>query len=425
MSATHDWLNAQDLAGLGRVRGSHAGDAIDGVMPRAVIEPTESSQVAAALAWASRERLTTVIRGSGTKLGWGRVPGSLDVVLATSQLNSLVVHRHGDLTATVHAGVTLVDLNRQLAAQRQWLPVDSAFGRATIGGLLATNDSGPLRHRYGTPRDLLIGITLATTDGKLVKSGGHVVKNVAGYDLGKLVSGSYGTLAAIVDATFKLLPIPSTSHTVSARYADHGALAKDVAVVAGSQLDAIAFDVRVVFGRGRSRLDPTQALYIRFATSPEATETQASAARALLTGDTEVLTGEREAVLWSEQVRRPWARAGVVVRLSWAPASLPKVLALLEKECGGAENGVELTGRAAAGAGLLRFDVEDESALAVISALRSHADLVSNVVVLGQSTAFKRAIDPWGTIANPASVLQSLKRTFDPAGILNAGRGPI
>ena len=114
---------------------------------------------------------------------------------------------------------------------------------------MATNDAGPLRHRYGTPRDLLIGITLAMTDGRIVRSGGHVVKNVAGYDLAKLISGSFGTLAAIVDATFKLLPIPRTSQTVVASYADGDALAADAARLASSQLEPVALDVQVLVGQ--------------------------------------------------------------------------------------------------------------------------------------------------------------------------------
>ena len=237
MHAT-DWRQSPALAQLGHSRAAVDGDVIDGVVPTLILEPSEPAMVAAALAWASRERLKTVIRGRGSKMTWGRKPSRIDITLSTAKLNGAVVHRHGDLTATVPAGVTLMDLNRQLAQQGQWLPLDSAFENATIGGLIATNDAGPLRHRYGTPRDLLIGITLALTDGTLVKSGGHVVKNVAGYDLAKLLSGSHGSLAAIVDATFKLLPIPHTSKTVLASYADGDALSADAAMLAGSDHSA-------------------------------------------------------------------------------------------------------------------------------------------------------------------------------------------
>jgi glycolate oxidase FAD binding subunit len=144
----------------------------------------------------------------------------------------------------------LRDVNQALARHRQWLPLDPPFAdQATIGGILATNDSGPLRHRYGTPRDLVIGIQLATTDGKLAKAGGRVVKNVAGYDLSKLVTGSFGSLAAIVSATFKLSPIASASKTMVVSLQDGMQLGAAVAHGDGSQLDPMAFEVGCPAGR--------------------------------------------------------------------------------------------------------------------------------------------------------------------------------
>ena len=141
------------------MRQGSAADAVDGVVPRQIAEPADAKDLAATLHAASRDKQITVLRGGGTKLGWGRTPSSVDLVVSTAKLNTLLVHRHGDLTATAHAGVTLSQLNRELARHGQWLPIDSAFDSATIGGIVATNDSGPLRHRHGTPRDLLIGVT--------------------------------------------------------------------------------------------------------------------------------------------------------------------------------------------------------------------------------------------------------------------------
>ncbi len=224
-------------------------------------------------------------------MGWGRPVDAVDLVVSTTGLGDLLVHRHGDLTATVRAGMPLSRLNTTLAAHGQWLPVDTAFAATTIGGMLATNDSGPLRHRYGTPRDLLIGITLALTDGRLVKAGGTVVKNVAGYDLGKLVSGSYGALAAIVDATFKLLPLPHASATLRAVYDDPAALAADaVALAAGSSSRS-----RSTSGPPARPSGPRWSLFVRFASSPAAVTTQLDAARALLRGDTTALRDGMEA----------------------------------------------------------------------------------------------------------------------------------
>src|SRR5687767_2754078 len=211
------------------LRPGTAADRVDGEVPPQVAEPESPEAFAAALAYASKERLATVIRGGGSKIAWGRPPAAVDLVVSTQRLNRLIAHRHGDLTVTAQAGMTLRDLNVALSAERQWLPIDSAFHDATVGGIVATNDAGPSRHRNGTPRDLVIGITLALTDGRLVKAGGTVVKNVAGYDLGKLVSGSHGTLAGIADVTFKLVPIPASSATLVAGYDDLAAFTRDVA----------------------------------------------------------------------------------------------------------------------------------------------------------------------------------------------------
>ena len=193
-----------------------------------ILQPASAAEVAAALKRAAEARQSIVIRGAGTKSDWGRPAGRIDAVLDMGRLHRLLAHEHGDMTATIEAGATLADVNRALAVHGQMLPLDPPFAdRATIGGLLATNDSGPLRHRYGTPRDLVIGIQLATTDGVLSKAGGQVVKNVAGYDLSKLVTGSFGSLAAIVSATFKLAPIPSASKTLRVGVADRSRSRRD------------------------------------------------------------------------------------------------------------------------------------------------------------------------------------------------------
>ena len=423
MSVSTDWRQSSELSHFGGHRPGGAGDAVDGAMPALVLEPTEPAQLAAAMAWVTRERLKTVIRGRGSKLAWGRTPSQVDVVLSTAQLNRDVIHRHGDLTATVQAGVTLSDLNRQLESQGQWLPLDSPFENATIGGLIATNDSGPLRHRYGTPRDLLIGITLAMTDGRLVKSGGHVVKNVAGYDLAKLVSGSFGTIAAIVDATFKLLPIPQTSQTIVASYADGDALAADAASLAASQLEPVALDARVVLGQPGA--EPLRQLAVCFATSPEATRVQVVETRqGLATPSQQLLEGTAEGAWWSEHVRHPWTLAGSTVRLSWLPAALADVLRLVEELQRTSGGAMELTARTALGAGFLRLDGNDDAVAKAIEKLRARP-IVTNVVVLRHGGALKKSVDPWGTLPESVRLMQTLKRSFDPAGVLNAGRGPI
>jgi glycolate oxidase FAD binding subunit len=296
------------------------------------------------------------------------------------------------------------------------LPVESAFGDATVGGAIATNESGPLRHRFGTPRDLLIGVTLAMTDGRLVKAGGTVVKNVAGYDLGKLVSGSHGTLAAIVDATFKLLPIPLASTTLVTTYADGNALAHDVAVLQGSQAELTAFDMCVS--------DPGRwILLARMASSPAATSALAAEVTRLLSRAPAVISGEEEAAVWAEQMRMPWSEEGTILRFSWLPGSLPTVLASIARLRTHGCRVAIFTARAT-GAGLLRLEGEDQSILAAIADLRGRAE-VGHVVVLRATRGLKEQVDVWGPSSGALDVARMLKRKFDPSDILNAGRGPI
>jgi glycolate oxidase FAD binding subunit len=407
------------MVGVTSPREGTAADAIEGVVPRYVAVPDSPEAFAGTLASASSERLHTVIRGGGSKLAWGRRPATVDLVVSTARLNRLTAHRHGDLTATVQAGITLLDLNRTLRTHNQWLPVESAFDAATAGGLVATNDSGPSRHRNGTPRDLVIGVTLALTDGRLVKAGGTVVKNVAGYDLGKLVSGSHGSLAGIVDLTFKLVPMPHASQTLTVSYSDPETMAREAAALAASQLEPAAFDIRAVFDGERSSL----LLHVRFASSPAATDAQVAAARSLLAGGEAALASrDAETELWMRQIREPWHGDGAVVRMSWLPARLPQVLSLVGR--------LERSGGRAAfwaramGAGFLRLDGDAASQIAAIGRLRATSD-VGHVVVLRASPEVKASVDVWGPPLESDPVARALKQMFDPRGILNAGRGPV
>jgi glycolate oxidase FAD binding subunit len=344
----------------------------------------------------------------------------VDLVVSTSRLTRLVAHRFGDLTATIESGARLTDVNRQLAMRGQWLPLDSAFADATIGGIVASNDSGPLRHRFGTPRDLLIGVTLALADGRLVKAGGNVVKNVAGYDLGRLVTGSFGSFAAITTATFKLSPVFAASGTVGVFYRDAEGIGRDAQLLAANQFELTALDVQATLGAVRGEL----RLLVRVASSPAATEAQLAAIRRMVPGDGQLITGGAEEELWRDQVAAPWTPDSTVVRLAWLPASLATVLTSIDRA--GRESGAALTftGRTAVGAGMVRVDGSPDASVGVIEALR-RSDAVGNVVVLRAPAAVKSRVDVWGPPRDVAPVMRAIKAALDPSGILNAGRGPV
>ena len=399
---------------------------VDGVVPRETIEPASAEDVAATLASASKQRMSVVIRGGGTKIGWGRTPESVDIVLSTKRLDAVVAHEHADLTATVQAGARLDDVNRALARHGQWLPIESAFDEATIGGAIATNDCGPLRHRYGTPRDVLIGIRLALTDGRLIKAGGNVVKNVAGYDLGKLMSGSHGSLAAIVSATFKLTPQPAASSTLVAAFERADALVAALAAITSSQLEASAIEVRTSHvASGFSRTSSGYELLLKFESTPGALNAHVQKARALAGGATcDVVTSQSEVDVWRDHIRSPWRSPGMIVKFAWMPASLGAVLAFID-DVRGSVAGVELAGRAAIGSGLLRVDADARVLRSVVERLRSRGDVFRHVVVLSADAAVKQQIDVWGPLGDAGSLGASLKHALDPHGILNAGRGPV
>ena len=406
---------------VGERRGGPSGPAgIDGVMPHEVVEPTSAEDVAAVLASASKQRRSVVIRGGGTKMGWGRTPSSLDLVLNTTRLNAVVAHEHADLTATVQAGAGLDEVNHVLARHGQWLPIESAFDGSTIGGAIATNDSGPLRHRYGTPRDLLIGIRLALTDGRLIKAGGNVVKNVAGYDIGRLMSGSHGSLAAIVSATFKLSPLPAATQTLVATFDRREALAAAVSAITSSQLEPAAIDLR----SGPAKAGPYRLL-LKFESTPTAVDTYVQRARALMQpADSQVVTSQSEIDLWREHIRGAWGAPGMIVRFAWLPASLGAVLTFVE-ELRNTVADAELIGRAALGSGLLRIDADVLVQRNIVERMRSRSDTFRHVVVLRAEPPLKAQLDVWGPLGDAGSLGASVKQALDPNGILNAGRGPV
>jgi glycolate oxidase FAD binding subunit len=335
----------------------------------------------------------------------------------------VIDHRHGDLIAIVEAGASLAAVNAALAARGQWLAVESSFPDATIGGILATNDAGPLRHRFGTPRDQLLGVTLATTDGHVVKAGGAVVKNVAGFDLGRLVSGSHGTLAAIVTATFKLAPRLLASQTVRVRCGDGPQAASCAALVAASQWEPVAVDVRADSDR------PTVDLLLRFASTADAVNAQVRAVVAAFTrgvsAAVDVVDGDAEAGLWHEQGAGFWASDDLVVRCGWRPASLDAIVAIVHAM--GADDGVHATlaGRAGIGAGLVRLSGALPGQLRAIARLRAARPQIDHVVLLRAAPAVKQQIDVWGDLGASVHALRAIKRMLDPADILNAGRGPL
>src|SRR6476646_1853919 len=228
------------------IRAANSADAVCGAQPRLVLEPANEQQLAAALHLANDANLAVIPRGGGTKLAWGNPPSRADLILSTARLNKIIEHVWADLTVSVEAGCTIQKLQSALAQHGQRLALDPLWsGQATIGGVLSTNDSGSLRLRFGPLRDLIIGVTIALPDGTLASSGGKVVKNVAGYDLPKLVTGAFGTLGVITRAVFRVHPLPRNMRTLSISAGPLEKMQQVILAVQDSQLAHTALQARI------------------------------------------------------------------------------------------------------------------------------------------------------------------------------------
>ena len=408
-------LAARVRGGTARAAGGR--DAVDGVQPLLVAEPASPDGVAAALAWATSEGLRVLVAGGRTKLGWGGATGPIDLLLSTAALDRVVEHRHGDLTATVEAGATLSAVNAALAAHGQRLPWDPPWAdRATIGGIVATNDSGPRRHGHGAPRDSIIGVTLARADGSLARAGGIVVKNVAGYDISRLLTGSFGCLGVILTATFKLTPAPPASRTVEVTVDSLEEAAPIAAELAAAPLTPTALEIA----------SPPVRLLARFESVDASVSQQAEAARALVgsRGATAIHTGADERSVWERHAAH-WSATGTLVKLATVPAELFPTLIWLRGRA--ADAGVHLgaAGRAGLGVVDVRLDGPLDAQAAVVADLRARLPGGRGSAVIRRGAPeLRRRAGAWGPIGDALPVMQAVKRQFDPAGLLNPGHGP-
>jgi len=382
-------------------------------------QPADAAGVAAKLKWANDEGLAVSVHGAGTKQSWSARAGRTDVVLSTLGLNAPADHVPGDLVATVSAGTSLDAVNDVLRRERQWLPLDPACSnRATIGGIISTNDSGPRRHRFGTPRDLIIGIEIALADGRIARAGGRVVKNVAGYDLSKLLCGSLGSLAVVTSATFKLAPLPPVSATLVASLPDARSAGALAVALGGSTLTPSTVELQ----------SPPHRLLIRFETSPRATERQVAAATSLCAthgAATEVLTGQAEADAWIAHERRMADDAGTIVKLATLATDVAGMLSRVETLT--AEHGIGYTaaGRAALGVIFVSLVGDPGSHDAIVSELRREAAARrGSAVLLAAPPGLKERLGAWGPNSDAVPIMRAVKARFDPRGTLNPGREP-
>ncbi len=417
-SALPAWRDALAAACPSLSEGS-AGDAVAGVVPSFVASPASTAEAAALMRAAASAGLAVVPRGAGTGLAWGAPPSSCDLVVDLRSMDQVLEHAAGDLVARVQAGVTIGQLAEALAAAGQQLALD-APADATVGGVVATGTAGPRRFRYGAPRDLLIGLTVVRADGVIAHSGGKVVKNVAGYDLGKLFSGSQGTLGLITEATFRLHPRPPAVAWVTGEFgpADRAGAVAAVASATGSALVPSAVELDWPGGSQRA----LRVGVLVEGTSSGVAERAKQFSELLAAAGGSAVVGDVAPARWGQL---PAGRA--VVRVSFWVSSLGPVLDALA--AAGADAGVRPAVSGPAGAGALYACLDgstsDDAAARFVAVLRERVGRAlgprGGVVALAAPPLVLEAVSATGTIPG-AALMQAVKDQFDPGHRMFPGR---
>lgn len=447
-SFTKSQINLQALESIVGASGVQVWETVDtarqasiqrAIVPQknisAIVFPNTQAELAAVVSCADQHHWQILPCGAGSKLHWGGLvtnppgdsPQSIDrplLVVSTERLNQLIEHAIGDLTVTVEAGMRFADLQNILTQAGQFLAIDPSFPeQATIGGIVATADIGSLRQRYNSVRDMVLGLSFIRSDGQIAKAGGRVVKNVAGYDLMKLFTGSYGTLGMISQVTLRVYPMPPASQTiVLSGTAD--AIAQGTATLLSSALTPASVDILSASLADKLGFGQAMAIVVRFQSIAESVQEQISRMTAVgqavqLTAATYAAT--EEAALW-QQLREYMAPSDQVapitckigVRPSEAVAVLKQIETLVPAGLGRIH--------AASGLGQLVFassTLQPDLLLRVRLLCQANNGFLS---VLQAPVAFKQQIDVWGYPGNALGLMRGLKQQFDPHNLFSPHR---
>lgn len=406
--------NLRAVVGTENLRAASAADGFSGVLPQFVAEPKDEKQLATALSIANEAGIAVIPRGGGTKLDWGNPPQNAQLIVSTARLNRIVEHAWADLTATVEAGCTLRSLQQTLAQHGQRLAFDGLWPeRATIGGVLSTNESGSLRLRFGALRDLIIGVTIALPDGTLASSGGKVVKNVAGYDLPKLVTGAFGTLGIITRAVFRLHPLPRATKSFSFAGENSQAVQQRILAIQDSQLAHTALQIRCAAG------EPPSA-DILFEATEAGLAAQESQLRKLL-GSTRVELSSED--VWNAR-QNLWdspTNITLLSKISLLPTNIAKTLDSLQS-IGNSQNVNSRLVLQATGVGMLRLEGTPPQLSATAEQLRGELQSRGGSLVVLRRPAELYSVDVWGGAGDTVPLMRAVKHQLDPRNTLNPGR---
>jgi glycolate oxidase FAD binding subunit len=392
---------------------------IDGLQPDILIRPGTRGEAARCLEACSQSGVTLIPAGMMTWLECGNPVRSAQVVMSLSRMNRVVDYSPADLTICAEAGISLSELNSIVRKENQWLPLDPP-GNGTLGAVVACGSSGPLRFRFGTPRDYVIGLRLAHVDGTETKSGGRVVKNVAGYDLNKLYIGSFGTLAVITEVILKLRPVPEGSATVLATAPDAASIQMLASrIVNNNRLRPASL---FVLNQGMSsRLglsNPGAALLARFVESEAAVSDQLDRLLEVRHGiECAMTTVDGDgADLWRNIADFDET---IILKCSIAVSTTSRALELCESRF------PESIAAADMGMGLVRIGIQpgDLEIIGRIRSLRTDVESMGGTLIIERAPSFIRLeVDAWGDPGPEIRIMRSIKQRYDPKSLLSPGR---
>ncbi len=398
------------------VRTAWVNDAVAGVQPRFVVEPGSEQELAKVLKLATAAGLAVIPRGGGTKLEWGNRPARADVILSVARLHRVIEHAWADLTVSAEAGCTIGKLQETLAKHGQRLALDALWPeRATVGGVLSTNDSGALRLRFGSLRDLVIGVTLALADGTVASSGGRVVKNVAGYDLPKLVTGALGTLGIITRAIFRLHPLPRETRTISCVMADVGEAQRIALAIQNSKLAHSALQI-CCEKEMQPRVD------VLFEGTDAGLTAQVEQVKVMMGSATIIdVAGD----VWN--ARQEICSAGkkgnggfAVVKFATLPAQMAETIETIARLAVGELRWSVVA--QATGIGWMRLEGAVPAIESVLREFRAGLERFGGSLVVAHRPAGMVEFDAWGNAGDALALMSAVKWQFDPQGTLNPGR---
>ena len=406
--------------------------SFDGYTPEAVVVPTSVQDIQTVLQYATQQNLSIVPAGAGTKLGIGNLPEKIDLILATTRLNNVIEYEPADLTVTVEAGIRLAELQKVLAAHRQYLALNPPYGGGcTIGGIVATNVSGPLRLRHGTARNQVLGLQVIRPDGTRVKSGGKVVKNVAGYDLNKLYIGAFGTLGIITEVTLKLTPVPTRQAILTADFPSIQEAADTGLHIVGSQMLPLFVNLSINPTAGDTRR--LIGLVVGFGGDPETVTWELTTCQEIMEQNGAIgvtsIEGKAQQQLQETVEEFPADNRDtekIVAKFNLKRTDIAEIAARIADTS--LHRNVQMM--ALIGSGVLYVsipverDTDFQELASTLTALRQFAIARSgNLIIEAAPPQLKGYIDVWGAADDGrVGLMRQIKAKFDPNGLLNPGR---